>query len=150
MAGGSAAATVVMVALPATSGVDPYVCWNDAVQVAVSAPGADGVTHAAVPWSTLHVPVPEEQVVGAAPPTNDAGVTVPPFTATRICVTVVVLMPALGLPSALQTTCTVAPAATSPGGAEIVAVTVLASAVAGTAAATASIAYTYARILMGA
>jgi hypothetical protein len=122
------------------------------VHVAVRVPAAAGVTQLEVPWSQLHVPVPEEQVRGAAP-VSCAGDTVPPLTVTLIASIVVVvepIIPLVELPSAVQTTPTVAPAATLPAGAWIDAVRTVtaASAAAGRATARASVAYTKSLILM--
>jgi hypothetical protein len=96
-----------------------------AVQVALNVPGVVGVTHATVPWSSLHV-CPASAVHGPlAAPVICAGVTVPPVTVTAIEVTAVVLgiIPPVGWPSAEHVTWTVAPAATLPEEAERLAVT---------------------------
>ncbi|WP_242392744.1 hypothetical protein [Anaeromyxobacter oryzisoli] len=102
----------------------PKVPWDVAVQVAVYVPAAGGVTQLAVPRMTLQV------FVGALvhgtfwAPVNCEGVTVPAVTPTATERTVVDPIIDGASPSARQVTCTVAPAATSPEGAVIVAVTV--------------------------
>jgi hypothetical protein len=115
--------------------------WYVAVQVTVSGPGVDGVAQATDPRMTLHVEV-EVLHVWLTAPVSVAGVTVPPLTPTSTLSTFVG-EPMLGLPSAKHSTWIVDPAGTSPGGAWILAVTVIpARAVAGNAASSASDAYT--------
>jgi hypothetical protein len=97
-----------------------------AVQVALNVPGSVGVTQATAPPSSLQV-WPASVLHGpVVAPVSSAGVTVPPVTVTAIEVIAVVLgiIPPVGWPSAEHATWTVAPAATSPGGACTVAVTV--------------------------